>query len=270
MKKIAETLSVAAAVLALAWVIARPAGSAPDASLAKYSVGSEKAGYVYLDPQLRAMESDPIENPGYLWVDKGKTLWNAAAGSTGQSCASCHGAAEQAMRGVGAAYPKIDPQSGKLVDLEQRINLERARMGAAPYAWESEQLLALTAYIKSMSRGMPVRVAVDGPAHQYWLEGKRYYETRRGQLDMSCEQCHGQYAGRQLRGDVLSQGQTNGFPEYRLKWQAVGSVQRRFRSCDTKIRAQTLPYGSPEYVALELYIASRGEGLPIETPAVRK
>ena len=28
-------------------------------------------------------------------------------------------------------------------------------------------------------------------------------------------------------------------------------------------------YGSPEYVNLELYLAWKGRGLPVETPAVR-
>ena len=28
--------------------------------------------------------------------------------------------------------------------------------------------------------------------------------------------------------------------------------------------------GSPEYLALELYLAKRAEGVPIETPAIRR
>jgi len=261
----------AAMIVALAWILARPVISAPDPSFAKYIVGEEKSGYVYLDSQTRAMEDDDVSNPGFLWVDKGKALWNATDGTAGTSCAACHGAAETSMKGVAATYPKYDRKLGKLIDLEQRINLERTqRMGAAPYAWESEQLLALTTYVKLQSRGMPVHVAIDGPAHKYWLEGKKYYQTRRGQLNMSCEQCHVEYADHLLRADRLSQGQTNGFPTYRLSWQGIGSVQRRFQSCNVKIRANPLPYGSATYVALELYVASRGEGLPIETPAVRK
>ncbi|TAM86996.1 sulfur oxidation c-type cytochrome SoxA [bacterium] len=261
----------AVTAIVLSWVFVRPVASATDPSVAKYIVGDEKSGYVYLDAQTRAMEDDDISNPGFLWVDKGKTLWNTVDGSAGKSCAACHGAAESSMKGLAATYPKIDPHSGKLIDIEQRINQERTqRMGAAPFKWESQELLALTAYVKLQSRGLPVNVATGGPAHQYWLAGKQYYETRRGQLNMSCAQCHVEYAGQHLRADTLSQGQINGFPAYRLKWQTIGSVQRRFRSCNVKIRAQPLPYGSPEYVALELYIASRGQGLPIETPAVRK
>jgi sulfur-oxidizing protein SoxA len=238
---------------------------------AKYIVGNEKSGYVYASPETRAMEDDDFSNPGFLWVERGKALWNTPDGTSHKSCESCHGAAETSMKGVGAAYPKYVASAGKVLDIEQRINQERTmRMGAAAFPWESRDLLALTAYVKLQSRGMPVAVTTDGPAHAAWVEGKRFYTTRRGQLDMSCEQCHVQNNNNHLRTETLSQGQINGFPTYRLSWQSLGSAQRRFRECNQQIRAQPLPYGSQEYVDLELYVASLGQGLPVETPAVRK
>jgi sulfur-oxidizing protein SoxA len=36
------------------------------------------------------------------------------------------------------------------------------------------------------------------------------------------------------------------------------------------MRAEPYELGSPEFVALELYLAWRGKGLPVETPAVRR
>jgi sulfur-oxidizing protein SoxA len=238
--------------------------------LASFSHGSEKSGYLYLDSQTRDMESDDFSNPGFLWIDKGQKLWNTPDGTTGKSCESCHGAVSS-MKGVGARYPLYDARSHKVVDLEERINEMRAdKMGAKPYKWESNDLLALTAYVKLQSRGMPVDVENTGPAYASWQAGKAIYEARRGQLNMSCESCHVQYADHQLRSDTLSQGQTNGYPLYRLKWQALGSAQRRFRGCMVKIRANPFPYGSQAMTDLELYVASRGNGLPVETPAVRK
>ena len=64
--------------------------------------------------------------------------------------------------------------------------------------------------------------------------------------------------------------ESDGFPTYRLKWQKVGSLHRRFRGCNEQVRATKLPYGTDDYVNLELYLAWRGNGLPIETPAVRQ
>jgi sulfur-oxidizing protein SoxA len=253
-------------------LVAHSQASYPElpAQLSAYQHGTEKSGFLYMDASTRAMETDDFSNPGFLWIDKGQKLWSSPDGTNGKSCESCHGAVSS-MKGVGAKYPLYDPASHTVIDLEQKINQERVtRMGAAAYKWESPQLVALTAFIKLQSRGMPVAVDTSGPAHPFWEAGKEIYETRRGQLNMSCEECHVQYAGHQLRSDTLSQGQTNGFPLYRLKWQALGSVQKRFRGCMDKIRAKPFAFGSQQMVDLELYVASRGEGLPVETPAVRK
>ncbi len=263
-------LAASISVVAIAFSLAPAVLSQTTPDLSKYKAGDEVSGYVYATPPTRAMQDDDFANPGFLWVDKGKALWNTADGTDGKSCASCHNAAETSMKGVGAHYPMYDAKLGKVIDIEQRINLERERMGAQPWAWESEPLLAMTAYVKLQSRGMPVNVSATGPAHATYLVGKAFYEQRRGQLDMACSQCHVEYNNQKLRTETLSQGQTNGFPTYRLSWQTLGSVQRRFRECNEQIRAEPLPYGSPQYVALELFLAARGNGLPVESPSVRK
>ncbi len=87
---------------------------------------------------------------------------------------------------------------------------------------------------------------------------------------MSCAHCHETSYGVALRADMLSQGQSNGFPTYRLKWQGIGSLHRRFRGCNRQVRSDPYGYGSDEYVNLEFYLAWRGMNLPVETPAVRQ
>jgi len=269
-RKLVPAMTAMVLVCAAAFGLTPLVRSQTQGDLTKYTVGKEKSGYVYATPTTRAMEDDDFQNPGSLWVDKGKALWSTVDGSAAKSCQSCHNAAATSMRGVGAAYPKYDAKIGRVIDLEQRIGLERERMGATPWAWESDELLAMTTYIKTQSRGMPVNVSIDGPARATYEAGKTFYQTRLGQLDMSCQQCHVQNNNHLLRTEILSQGQTNGFPTYRLSWQALGSVQRRFRECNANIRAEPLAYGSPQYVALELYLAEVGKGLPVETPSVRK
>ena len=120
------------------------------------------------------------------------------------------------------------------------------------------------------SRGARVNVAVDGNAAKAFARGKELYYTRVGQLDMSCAHCHEDNYGNYIRADMLSQGNINGFPTYRVKWNGIGSTHRRFRGCNENIRATKLPYGHEDYVALELYLAWRGNGLTVETPAVRQ
>lgn len=229
-----------------------------------------RSGYAFLAPETKAMQDDDFSNPGFFWVERGAEEWKKAAGAAGKSCASCHGDAAESMKGVATHYPEFEPSLGKLVNLEQRINLCRVRhMQAAPLAYESRDLLALTTFIATQSRGMPVAVAIDGPAAPFYEKGREFFFRRRGQFDLACNQCHDENPGKMLRGELLSQGQTNGFPSYKLKWQDVGSTHRQFRRCNRLARSEPYDYGADEYVNLELYVAHRGQGLKIEAPSVR-
>jgi sulfur-oxidizing protein SoxA len=229
------------------------------------------SGYHFRSPETQALQDDDFINPGFLWVENGEELWDTVEGEAGKSCASCHDDASDSMAGVGARYPVYSDELGKMVNLEQRINQCRTdNMEAEPFKWESPELLGMTAFVRNQSLGMPVEVAIDGPAEPFFEAGREFYYQRRGQLDMSCASCHEANYGMSLRADMLSQGQSNGFPTYRLKWQGVGSLHRRFRGCNQQVRSEKLGYGSDEYVNLELYLAWRGMGLPVETPAVRQ
>ena len=236
----------------------------------KYTVGSKKSGYVYMTGVTRDMQDDDFSNPAFVWVDVGKSAWGKVEGKAGKSCASCHNDAAKSMRGVIAQYPVYDKKLKKMVALQAKINMERKqRMGAKPKKWESDYMLGMAAYIGLQSRGMSVNVSIAGPAKKFYDKGKAFYEQRRGLLDMSCKQCHIDNAGKMARSNLLSYGMPNGFPTFRLKWQKVGSLHRRFAGCNKNIRAKPYKRGSPEYTNLELYIRHRANGLPIETPSVR-
>lgn len=58
-------------------------------------------------------------------------------------------------------------------------------------------------------------------------------------------------------------------PTAKLECQALGSLQRRIRNCMSGVRAEPYAFGAPELGALELYLAARDLGMPMETPAVR-
>ena len=205
-----------------------------------------------------------------LWVEQGEKLWGEAAGAEGKSCASCHGAAAS-LAGVATRYPAYDAETQRLLNLEGRIQQCRTeRQKAPPLTYESQPLLSLTALVAHHSRGLPMRVAVDGPARPFFEAGRTLYHEQQGQLDLSCAQCHDQSWGKRLRAERISQGHANGFPAYRLEWQAIGSLHRRLRACFQGVRAEPFVSGSPELVAIELYLAWRAQGLPIETPAVRR
>jgi len=111
--------------------------------------------------------------------------------------------------------------------------------------------------------------ARDGPARPFYEAGRTLFTQRQGQLNLSCAQCHDDRAGQRLGGSVIPQGHPNGYPEYRLEWQAMGSLERRIRNCMIGVRAQPLADDSLDLVELELYLGVRANGLAVETPAVR-
>ena len=231
--------------------------------------GELKSGSAFLGSDLRALQNDDFANPGMLWVERGEKLWSEPAGRKALACASCH--KETSMRGIVASYPKIDNASGKLVNLEERINLCRTgRVAAEPLRYESEELLALTAYVARQSLGLPIAARIDGAARAHFEAGRAAYHLRRGQMNLSCAHCHDAQWGKRLLSETISQGHPNAYPAYRMEWQTMGSLQRRMRACLSGIRAEMLPYGSQEYLDLELFLAWRAQGLPIETPGVRR
>lgn len=229
------------------------------------------SGTTFLSDSLRAQQRDPGANPGMLWVGEGARLWDTAPDPGQPACAACHQRAEQTMQGVAARYPVHDAAAGTLLNLEGRINRCRSEhQNAEPWAYESEPLLAMTAFVARQSLGLPMDVAVDGAAAPWYQAGRELFHLRQGQLNLSCAQCHDDNAGRRLRGDTISYGLGNGYPIYRLEWQSLGSLHRRLRACSLGVRAIQFDYGSDEYLSLELYLAKRAAGVPIETPAMRR
>jgi sulfur-oxidizing protein SoxA len=228
-----------------------------------------RSGFADMAPSTQAMQQDDTANPAMLWVLEGETLWTTRAGRAEKSCADCHGQAAS-MSGVAARYPAHDAATGQPIDLAGRVQQCRAeRQLAAPWPRESQPLLALGAYIGLQSRGLPIAPPEDPRLQAALAKGEALYRERRGQLDLSCAQCHDDNAGQRLAGSVIPQAHPTGYPLYRLEWQGVGSLQRRLRNCMVGVRSEPFPYGSAEYIALELFLMRRADGMLLETPAVR-
>jgi sulfur-oxidizing protein SoxA len=231
---------------------------------------ARRSGFSFMTPDTQAIQNDDTSNPGMLWAKDGEALWTRKAGAAEKSCADCHQDARVSMRGVAAHYPDFDEAEARPVNLEQRVNLCRSRhQQAQPFGYESHELLALTAFIGSQSRGLPVAPRTDGKLAPFLAAGRDLFKQRQGQLNLACANCHDDNWDKHLAGAPITQAHPTGYPEYRLEWQTLGSLQRRLRSCIAGIRAQPYAYGAPELVELELYLMSRAAGMPVETPAVR-
>ncbi len=243
---------------------------APHAVASEIASSERRSGASFMAPETQAMQNDDTSNPGMLSVLDGEAAWAITTGAAGQSCAGCHGDARMSMTGVAARYPAFDEKLKRPVDLEQRVNLCRVdHQQAPPLAYESRELLALTALIGRQSRGQPIDGGSDPRLAPLIAQGREAFMRRQGQLNLGCTNCHDDNWDKRLAGSAITQAHPTGYPLYRLDWQGLGSLQRRLRNCMVGMRAQPYDADAPEMVQLELYLMSRARGMAIETPAVR-
>ncbi len=228
------------------------------------------SGYAFLTPESREMQNDEFANPGMTAVDKGRVLFYME-GENGTNCVSCHGEEGQDLNKARiATYPRYSEEFQRPITLQDQINIcWEDRLDNIPYVYDCTELMQLEAFVRHQARGQTIHVDTSGPMKPYFEAGRELYYTRFGQVNMACNHCHEQHQGQMLRGQVLTQGQSNGFPEYRLASGRVTSLHRRFRECFVSFRAEPFEPGSEEYINLEVYVNARGNGLKIETPAVR-
>ena len=206
------------------------------------------SGYDYLTPEMQQMQDDDFSNPGMIAVEAGEALFYTS-GTNGKSCESCL-RRPVTLRG-------------------QILTCHNERMGGTPLDYASKGALQLEAFVRRLALGETVNVDVSGPMAPHYEAGKKLYRTRWGQVDIACHQCHDYHAGGTFRGQILSQGQSNGFPVYRYTEGLIVGLQERITECLVNLRAEPYPIGSQEYINLEAYMSARSNGLKIETPGIR-
>jgi sulfur-oxidizing protein SoxA len=224
-----------------------------------------------MSPALRALQDDPVRNPGMLTVQEGRAQWSRKPNPQSRSCADCHADATTAsIADAAARHPAWDASESRALGLSQRIERCRRRhQQLSGPALDADTGLALQAWLVHLARGKPITPPRDARMDAVRAEGERLFRQRIGQLDLSCAQCHDERAGLRLAGVVVPQAHPTGYPQYRLQWQATGTLERRIRTCMTGVRAQPFDAGDASWVALEAYLMQRAAGMPIESPAVR-
>ncbi len=206
------------------------------------------------------MEFPPYE----VELEKGKKFWEK------NKLASCF---KNGGRNIAQNYPKWNGK--KVITLEGAINTCLKKKGKKPFKGKNLKKglgVAVTAYMKSLSRGQRVKLDLRAPGMRKEYEyGKKFYWAKRGQLNFSCANCHVDNAGKLIRGNILSAGIGHGvgFPAYRSKWGGLGSIHRRYTGCNKQVRAKPLKPQSREYTAVELYETYMATGLPLTAPSQR-
>jgi L-cysteine S-thiosulfotransferase len=210
------------------------------------------------------------EFPPYEFsLDAGKEMFEKPF-KNGKSYADCF-----ADKGIGVRqnFPTFDEKEGKVVTLELALNRCREANGEAPFSYVKDEMAALTAYMAFTSRGKPfdIKIPDDPRALAAFEQGREYFYTRRGQLNFSCASCHVQNPGERIRAEILAPalGILNAMPIYRSEWGGMGTISRRFVTCNSQTRGVPIEPQSDEYRDLEYYLSYVSNGLPISGPGAR-
>jgi L-cysteine S-thiosulfotransferase len=219
---------------------------------------------------MRRQWEEKEQFPPYEFsLDMGKEMF-AKPFKNGKSYADCF--PNQGI-GIRQNYPYFDAKEGKVITLELALNRCREANGEPPFSYVGDEMAALTAYMAFTSRGKPfdIKIPDDPRALEAYQNGKRYFYTRRGQLNFSCATCHVQNPGERMRAEILAPalGILNAMPIYRSEWGGMGTISRRLTTCNSQIRAVPLEPQADEYRDLEYYLSYVSNGLPISGPGSR-
>lgn len=229
-----------------------------------------RSGYEFLKANTRAMQDDDFANPGLSALEQGRKTFHEK-GNNEKSCATCHGENGGKLDPKSIArYPIYNKEFKKPFTLQEQINYcWEEHLDNVPFVYDCVDLLEIEIFVRNLAKGEKVMVSIDKNLEPYFELGKKLYHTRFGQMNMACAYCHDHHSGQMLRGQLLSQGQSNGFPVYRLGSGKITGLHSRITECFGSFRAEPYERGSKELISLEVYLHHRGNGLPIETPAVR-
>ncbi len=273
------------AAIALALVTALPVGAADTANpqaeskafrdyftkrFPKVPLKEFVNGPYSMDADLHRQWEEKEEFPPYEFaLDAGKEMF-ATPFKNGKTYADCF---PNGGIGIRQNYPYFDTKTGEVVTLELALNRCREANGEAPYSYVKDEMASLTAYMAYTSRGKPfdIKIPDDPRAIAAYQKGEQYFYARRGQLNFSCASCHVQNPGERIRSEMLAPalGILNAMPIYRSEWGGMGTISRRFMTCNSQVRGVPLEPQDELYRDVEYFLSYMGNGLPIAGPGAR-
>ncbi len=240
--------------------------------------------------RYRAMISDPMSNPGYLNVDRGEQLWALARGAKNISLESCDlGMGAGKLEGAYARLPRFFPDTGKVMDLEQRLlwcmasiqELDTKDVIARRFSGpgRTSDMEDLVGFIANKSNGMAYEPQLQHPKEQEMLAvGAAMFERRSGPWDFSCATCHAA-EGKRIRLQGLpdfskpgkaAQETMGSWPTYRVSQSQMRTMQHRLWDCYRQMRMPAPDYASDGLTALTVYMVRQAAGGDIQVPSIKR
>ncbi len=233
----------------------------PVKKLEDFRLGSYAFSKIGKEQYDELNEMPPYEDA----VDEGKELYENS-----KALKKCF--PDPAIKGE---YPKFDEKKNEVVTLTVAINECLKAAGEKPWNMKKGKLAKVEAYFAYSSREANKKIDIKIPsakAQEAYERGKKIYYSQRGYLKLSCANCHVQGAGQRVRNEYLSPllGHTTHFPVYRLKWQGLGTMERRIAGCERNQGEKPHKPDSKWVRDLIYFMSYMSNGLPVDGPDVRK
>ena len=226
----------------------------------EFRLGSYSFDKIGRDQHDEMMDMPPFEDN----IDAGKEIYEKTPGM--KKCFP-----DPAIAGE---YPKFVKGKG-VVTLSNAIVACAKANKQKGFKLTKGKTADLEAYFANASKekGKKVHIVIDSKeAAAAYERGKKEYYTQRGYLKLSCATCHVQGAGQRVRNEKLSPlvGHTTHFPVYRLKWQGLGTLERRIKGCNKNQGETPHKPGSTWTKELLYFMAYMSNGMPVDGPDIRK
>ena len=226
----------------------------------------------------RAMYAELLEaNPADINVASGEELLSYMGGDAG--VAKFLGVSEDDLPKYIAGFPRYIKKLDKVVGLDQVIQAMMAENAHKPLPLKSANMFDIVAYVKSIANDEKINIDVNANPQMKaaYALGKEVFETKRGGRGLSCLSCHSKdVIGSVLRTQPLPELGAKGnaaaatWPAYRMTKSSLRTLQRRFQGCMNNALLAVIPLGSPEMVALEVYVTNKSKGATIAIPGLKR
>ena len=230
------------------------------------------------------------DNPGELWLDRGKQLFHERRGPRKASLEQCDfGLGPGKLEGASSQLPRYFADTDKVQDLESRLltcmvelqGFKRADLVKSAISAPSSNgsdIEALALYITSRSNGMKMNVSLSHPKErEMYKAGEYLFHRRAGQTDFACVTCHGQPDKRIRLQDLVymtdkkqMQEVVSSWPAYRGAHFVVRTMQWRLYDCFWQMRLPELEYASDVSIALTTYLHRQGNDAVIRVPGFKR
>jgi len=226
----------------------------------------------------RALYEEMLENnPADIFVEEGAEHLEELGGE--EALAKFLGVREEGLPKYLAGFPRYIDKIGMVVAIDQMLQAFMYDRGKEPYPLKSAEMDAFSAYVKSLANGEKINIDVNANDHmkRAYRLGEEMFKMRRGKRGLSCYSCHSpDVVGLRLRMQILPDlgdpkvKAAATWPAYRMTKGKMFTLQKRFQQCMKNALLAKLPLGSPQMVALEVYVTDMAKGQEIQIPGLKR